>query len=1187
MILNYAQLPFRADGTPETPQLLLKTLGDEALGVLPGVSNLHLTVKFAEPSEISFDLAAVVDGERNWAFDTLTGYMLIWTEYYGVYVVMSPDTEADGIGETMHVTGYSIEKLLETKRLFLDEGTYKFYNTTNPTDTSTLMGLVLELAVGWTVKYVSPSLAQRYRTFDEYDDELLSFLYETATETYRAVFSFDPYNKYIYAYDADEELEMLPIYLGFDNLLSEVTVEEISDELVTAIQPYGADSLDIREVNPIGTNWIYDISYFISKGDVPAALAAKWKAWQALVQSNRSYYEGLCALRATATAELIAAQAALTDLNGERETLEAKQSVTVQALAMETTTDGKSSQQAVLTNIYTQLQAKNTEIATKEAEIETLNAKLDSSNADSYAAQIAAMVQELGIRKYFTDEEYAVLQNFFIEDTFTESSFVATDLNSTISGEDYDFGSSTVQIAGSSISKVDLTEDFKKTLYVLVGGTFSVVSSASSLSGDVIRGTLEVSTSGDYVMSLYGGSVTAGTATASSATMTVTGKLTGLSSDIAKVVEDEVTTYEGTKVSFSSNGTTLFLTANISDYQQYAVKQELYDYAVSILDDVATPTYEFEVDSGNFLFAREFAPFRDELALGKGIYLNLGNDEVITPYIIEFELDFEDRSDFSLVFSNRFKRHDNVNTLKDMIEQGYSSGRSFDASKYLYTQAASQASQVSEFMSGQLESAVNTIIAASDQSVVIDGAGIHVYGTNDDEVRISNGMIAMSDDAWQTAKLAIGRFQVDGASHFGVNAEVLSGKLIIGNNMVLENELVDENNVSTGVMQFKVDSSGAWLNNSTFVLQKDNGGKILIDPQYGILAGTKDLFDTNGTTVLPSFIDSDGDITTDNDGLPTNSNFFLDLNSGDAYFRGTLKATGGKIGGFTIADDFLYADVSNGNYVAMNGSGTNDYSDYAFWAGAKSAAAAPFSVMKDGTLNATNGTFSGTLSSPSLAGNLTTVEVLSADGDSEGSGWLDGLGIRVGENSKVTTGYNFYVDGKGNVTINGDLTISSAGAISWANLSSDVTQSITDAQDAAAAASEAASSASSAAGSVSDTIDTKIKALADGSYTGGTLIDGTSILSPQIYGAEIYWGDSKKNGTYGSLTRGEGSDGVSTTNIVELSSNFGMVLSANTNIRFEANAIWFNMGISDIHITYNNSWYTLTEAINYLINQAK
>ena len=45
----------------------------------------------------------------------------------------------------------------------------------------------------------------------------------------------------------------------------------------------------------------------------------------------------------------------------------------------------------------------------------------------------------------------------------------------------------------------------------------------------------------------------------------------------------------------------------------------------------------------------------------------------------------------------------------------------------------------------------------------------------------------MTDDKWQTAKLAIGRFATpETGEQWGVNAELLAGKLIIGNNMILE-----------------------------------------------------------------------------------------------------------------------------------------------------------------------------------------------------------------------------------------------------------------------------------------------------------------------------------------------------------------------------------------------------------------
>lgn len=55
MYLDYSKLAFDKNGTPETPTLVLKTMHEETIGVIPGVYNLKLSVKFAEPSEMTFD----------------------------------------------------------------------------------------------------------------------------------------------------------------------------------------------------------------------------------------------------------------------------------------------------------------------------------------------------------------------------------------------------------------------------------------------------------------------------------------------------------------------------------------------------------------------------------------------------------------------------------------------------------------------------------------------------------------------------------------------------------------------------------------------------------------------------------------------------------------------------------------------------------------------------------------------------------------------------------------------------------------------------------------------------------------------------------------------------------------------------------------------------------------------------
>lgn len=361
-------------------------------------------------------------------------------------------------------------------------------------------------------------------------------------------------------------------------------------------------------------------------------------------------------------------------------------------------------------------------------------------------------------------------------------------------------------------------------------------------------------------------------------------------------------------------------------------------------------------------------------------------------------------------------------------------------------------------MNSSLDASKNSILAANNQSVVINGAGINVGGNSKYQLRVVNSMIAMTDDNWTTSKLAIGLFASEEVgTYWGVNAEVVGGKLIVGNNLVIENKN------DTGVMQFKVDSSGAWLNNSTFVLQKDDGGKIILDPSYGIMGGDTLLFSTSGTTVTPSFIDEDGSIIHDEYGMPQNSNFYLDINTGKAYFRGTVKAEAGMIGGFTIEDALLTSGGSAG-HVALNGSQTNDYSLYAMWVGSESPTSAPFWIKKNGDLYAKNGTFSGTLSSAKVSGNLT------ATGDDDA--WLIGCGIKAGQTSSTEKGYNFYVSPSGDVWMQGNLTLAN-GVIKWSNLAYSVTSRVEEATETA-------------------------EKIANGEYNG-TFIDGKKIISPDIY----------------------------------------------------------------------------------------
>lgn len=1025
MYLDYSKLK---SGQIKQPELRLQTLAGKELGIIPWVNGLNFELNYATVSRVEFDVPRHSDGKINPLYQKLTSYKMLFTKELGIYILQRPTTSGDGVSEVKHITGYSIEQIFEKKMLFLEEGTYNFWNPVTPDDT--ILGRILELDTTWSIGYVDPKLIGCYRTFDEYDSDALSFCYGSAMEKYNCTIVFDVYAKTINAYDAGKSRGTVPVYLSYQNLVDAVDLEELTDDMVTQLHLYGSDDLSIRDVNPMGTDYLVDLSYFISNGDLDVVpegstvkLAERVKGWDALIRSNQGYYTNLVAARASKTAQKLAEEVTLADLKSELEVLTTEQSVIIQAIALETTEAGKATQQKNLSDKTAEIDRKKEEIASQEAVIADLQDEIDQ-----YAGDIQAVVNQLAFSKYFTEAEQKILNLYLIEGDTTEETFVATDVDTAASG-----AISTIQgslkISDSNVVRATLNG---KKLYGTTGGTLQIVS--AKLTADIVQGTLEVDeSSGAYVLTVYMGTIAFGGHSFPSGMITASGTLSQLSSDISTQNVDGISEDKGSWISFEAASSKMFFTVNVNDYQKYSVARELYSFGEELLEEWAWPVYEFSIDTANFLFQKEFEPFKDKLEFGKNIYLNIGDEGVIEPKFIGLSIDFDNPENITLTFSNRFQKRDVVANWLSDINKTSASSRSFDASKYLYNKTANKTTQVSQFMENALDAAVNTIIGASNQSVVINGAGIQVGGDSKYQLRIVDNMIAMTDDSWQSAKLALGRFYSDAKTGlkddsgkdiligetWGINTELLAGNLIIGNNLVLENANDD------GVMQFKVDATGAWLYNASYIMQHNNGGLMIFDPKYGIVAGTKLLFDTNGTTVTPEFIDEYGDIEFDSDGMPENANFFLDLRDGSAYFRGKVTATSGKIGGFTIEDTFLHGG-SNSNYVALNGSGSGANSLYAMWAGSPTPENAPFSVKKNGDLYAKNGTFSGTVSGASFrdrAGNsmMNSLYEFTAD-------YLNLNGINVGNG-------NFVVDSSGNVSIKGSITMAAGSSINWALVS--------------------------------------------------------------------------------------------------------------------------------------------------------
>lgn len=132
----------------------------------------------------------------------------------------------------------------------------------------------------------------------------------------------------------------------------------------------------------------------------------------------------------------------------------------------------------------------------------------------------------------------------------------------------------------------------------------------------------------------------------------------------------------------------------------------------------------------------------------------------------------------------------------------------------------------------------------------------------------------MTDDNWQTTKLAIGLV----GGRYSVNAEVIAGTLIAGEQLTIKNT----NN------SFVVDANGARLTNASISVERRNANNdiisnVIINPDYGIKI----------QKVNPSSGEAE-------------DNFYTDI-SGNLHMRGDIYAESGTFNGTVYATDGVFS----------------------------------------------------------------------------------------------------------------------------------------------------------------------------------------------------------------------------------------------------------------------------------------
>ena len=318
-----------------------------------------------------------------------------------------------------------------------------------------------------------------------------------------------------------------------------------------------------------------------------------------------------------------------------------------------------------------------------------------------------------------------------------------------------------------------------------------------------------------------------------------------------------------------------------------AEAQALYDQATSVLSRLSEPRYTFSVEAVNFMMISDFQSFIDEIVLGAVITLEIKNGVTTQPVLLGFDLNYDNPEDFKLIFGNRLRLDDEAFQFSDLMDSAIKGGTSAKVNSEQWgTFDTNYKDDVSTFITSALDASLNRIISGSAQDIQLDKSGFRgresVGGSySPEQIWIVNNMIAFTDDNWDSAKMAIGKFDTPGGEAYGIVADYIIGRFIAGNSLTISNE------DST----FTVDGAGATLINADLTITTTDGKSIInLDPNFGIKIQTE---------VAGIFGDR----------------FYVDT-AGNLILEGTIKARDGYIGGWTINNSGLYYDSNNYLYPA-------------------------------------------------------------------------------------------------------------------------------------------------------------------------------------------------------------------------------------------------------------------------------
>lgn len=204
---------------------------------------------------------------------------------------------------------------------------------------------------------------------------------------------------------------------------------------------------------------------------------------------------------------------------------------------------------------------------------------------------------------------------------------------------------------------------------------------------------------------------------------------------------------------------------------------------------------------------------------------NVGNwirvqvdDKIFKLRLLEYGIDYGNFDDIPVEFSDVNKIKNGVTDVQDILSKASSIATSYSYVQRQASQGAKSNSVLNNWVDNGLNATNTKIIDSYDENLLFEKNAFWcrqydpITDTySDEQIKIVNSTIAITDDNWATTKTAIGKYYYfdpetkELKSAYGVNGETIIGKLFLGENMSIQNE--------SGNMRF--DGNGLNISNGT------------------------------------------------------------------------------------------------------------------------------------------------------------------------------------------------------------------------------------------------------------------------------------------------------------------------------------------------------------------------------------